>query len=433
MDFLNHLLYPPRYDHLILAQYFIIVVSLIFVFYASFLFGGTFFSLIYRLKARDSKNPLWLRFSRDIINTLGNNFFVGFGFLILPLIVLGIAYSQVLYDSQIKISQYFAYATLFFLLGLIFVTFYRRRLNAQDDDNQLLYFWGILGLFCLLLGFYVYSNSTLLVLDSEKWNHIRSAFPNFFSAASFAYFLYIMHLILALTAAGILFLFLNWQGGKENMEPEYRTYVGKFSATIALIFTLIQPVFLLWVVRNLPHVSRTSAAYGLIIAAFFVLAIISYFLYTVLVNRKWEMGVPVFILFLVYVLVVNVFSHVSMDRTLSEHLIVLKQESEKFEAQMEAKREELKPRTEEASVKMGEKIYNQICSACHRFDQKIVGPPYVEVLPKYENNQEALVKYILNPVKKNPAYPPMPNPPMHTTSDDNINTSGGSERAMVMG
>jgi cytochrome c len=63
----------------------------------------------------------------------------------------------------------------------------------------------------------------------------------------------------------------------------------------------------------------------------------------------------------------------------------------------------------EASVAMGEQIFNQKCIACHRFDQRLVGPSYNEVLPKYEGNLETLKDFILNPVKVNPDYPAMPN------------------------
>jgi cytochrome c len=45
---------------------------------------------------------------------------------------------------------------------------------------------------------------------------------------------------------------------------------------------------------------------------------------------------------------------------------------------------------------------------CHRFEEKLVGPALATVLPKY--NVESLKAYILNPVKVDPAFPPMPNP-----------------------
>ena len=56
----------------------------------------------------------------------------------------------------------------------------------------------------------------------------------------------------------------------------------------------------------------------------------------------------------------------------------------------------------------GEAIFQQKCQACHKWDVKLVGPPYKETLPKYEGKLDELVNFINNPVKKNPAYPPMP-------------------------
>ncbi|MDP2037365.1 MAG: cytochrome c, partial [Ignavibacteria bacterium] len=57
----------------------------------------------------------------------------------------------------------------------------------------------------------------------------------------------------------------------------------------------------------------------------------------------------------------------------------------------------------------GADIYNGRCIACHNFEKKVVGPPYNETLPKYVGKKADLVKFILSPVKINPAYPAMPN------------------------
>ena len=58
----------------------------------------------------------------------------------------------------------------------------------------------------------------------------------------------------------------------------------------------------------------------------------------------------------------------------------------------------------------GEDIYKNICSSCHSFDHKVVGPPYKQTLPKYNGNVDKLVIFILHPTQNNPGYPPMPNP-----------------------
>ena len=58
----------------------------------------------------------------------------------------------------------------------------------------------------------------------------------------------------------------------------------------------------------------------------------------------------------------------------------------------------------------GEEIYKIHCTACHRLDSKLVGPPHDEVVPKYFGKENQLIAFIRNPVKVNPDYPPMPNP-----------------------
>ncbi|NOY53405.1 MAG: c-type cytochrome [Deltaproteobacteria bacterium] len=56
----------------------------------------------------------------------------------------------------------------------------------------------------------------------------------------------------------------------------------------------------------------------------------------------------------------------------------------------------------------GEAIYNRTCSACHRFDTRLVGPPYNNVIPKYRGKIEELKSFIRTPVQRNPGYPAMP-------------------------
>ena len=65
---------------------------------------------------------------------------------------------------------------------------------------------------------------------------------------------------------------------------------------------------------------------------------------------------------------------------------------------------------EDAALEKGKKVYDTVCSVCHRFDVKIVGPPYNDVVPKYKGNVEKLKAFIRNPVKVNPSFPAMPKP-----------------------
>ena len=66
------------------------------------------------------------------------------------------------------------------------------------------------------------------------------------------------------------------------------------------------------------------------------------------------------------------------------------------------------------AVLSGKEIYDVRCASCHKFEQKLVGPAHFDVLPKYVGKQAQLIAFIRNPVKVDPAYPPMPNPGLKT-------------------
>lgn len=67
----------------------------------------------------------------------------------------------------------------------------------------------------------------------------------------------------------------------------------------------------------------------------------------------------------------------------------------------------LNPNTVQPVVS-GEDIYNGRCSACHRFDIKLVGPPYNQTLPNFVGKMDSLEDFIMNPRQVVPGYPPMP-------------------------
>jgi cytochrome c551/c552 len=61
-----------------------------------------------------------------------------------------------------------------------------------------------------------------------------------------------------------------------------------------------------------------------------------------------------------------------------------------------------------AALEKGKTVFDSVCSGCHRFDTRVVGPPLNDVVPNYNGNVEWLKNFIRNPVKKDPGYPEMP-------------------------
>ena len=69
-----------------------------------------------------------------------------------------------------------------------------------------------------------------------------------------------------------------------------------------------------------------------------------------------------------------------------------------------------KPAAAAAVLEKGKKVFDTVCSVCHRFDTQVVGPPLNAVVPKYKGDVAKLKGFIRNPVKVNPALPAMPKP-----------------------
>jgi parallel beta-helix repeat protein len=59
-------------------------------------------------------------------------------------------------------------------------------------------------------------------------------------------------------------------------------------------------------------------------------------------------------------------------------------------------------------LEKGELTYYGVCTGCHAYNVRLIGPPTKDIQVMYPNNPEGIVEYITNPVHKRPDYPEMP-------------------------
>ncbi|TNE58203.1 MAG: cytochrome-c peroxidase [Alphaproteobacteria bacterium] len=57
---------------------------------------------------------------------------------------------------------------------------------------------------------------------------------------------------------------------------------------------------------------------------------------------------------------------------------------------------------------VGERAYYGVCTGCHAYGVRLIGPPVTEIQAIYEDNPEALAAYIADPVKVRENFPEMP-------------------------
>ncbi len=117
-------------------------------------------------------------------------------------------------------------------------------------------------------------------------------------------------------------------------------------------------------------------------------------------------GTVVFVLILLLFATAVTLDHAAGQQATVEKMSLLEKKTET--RKQSPAEEEVPVETTEDLYAAGETVFHKVCSACHRFDSRLVGPPYNDVVPKYRGRIEALKSFIRNPVKRNPGYPAMP-------------------------
>jgi cytochrome c551/c552 len=408
MNFISNLINTPTQEHLLLNHYIIIAISLIFLTYTGILFGSVFLSMVYFNRSRSEENPFFLKLAKDLASTFIGKKSTGVILGIIPSFVLLVAYSQILYGSSILISQYFLYIFLFITASVVFAHLYRNSLLNDEKSGQIRNLWGGLTLIGLFLMIFTFISSTGLILFPSSWTLVRAQIPVFFDFNVAVRFFIFFAAAFAVTGSAIIFFYFNWGGGKENLDKESRDYVTKLGGGLSLVFTLILPLLIVWNFKTIPPLAETYTAYWVAAAALVLLLIIANLLYLLLKNSNVNYGSSIFVLFIITLLVMTVNDNIARDQALTQQGLILSAKADEVEAQIKMEQEQAKG-TGEADIVVGEQIFNSKCIACHRFDQKLVGPAYKDVLPQFENDMDALVNFILNPRKVNPDFPAMPN------------------------
>ena len=407
MNLFDSLLSVPRADHLQIAKYIVIVMSLLFIPYISILFGTTLFSLGFSVRGKFEENSLFTKFSKDLVDKLFGNWATALVMGVFPVVTMLISFSQMLYGTTANVSQYFLVLLINVAVAVLITFLYRKSFVNREKSFLVHVLLGLAALGGLKATFFIFSSTLSLVLFPERWSLIQSVVPLTFDWIVVARFSHFMMAALAMTGAAILFFFFNWMGGKKDMTTEYSDYVRKFGGGIALGMSIVSTIFLLWYFITLPVMAKS---YGVFISGMIgviVLLIVCYYAYALLRDAQVKHGKSVFGFFMLFFLIVLINDNIARENSLHYQNYALN--ILHLEKMQQIENDRAERGGAEASIELGQQIYNSKCVACHQFEQRVVGPPYNSVLPKYEGDMEKLKQFILNPVKVNADYIAMPN------------------------
>ncbi|MEW6651980.1 MAG: cytochrome c [Bacteroidota bacterium] len=427
MDLLDKLVLPQSAHQMVLIKYLLVLSNMLLVPYLSVLTGSLIFSLFFKHRAEKTNNPAAYRFSKELVDLVTFNKSVAIALGIIPLVSSAFGYAQLLHLSNVNVTNFLFLSALFLLAAIVMIFTFKYSYHFKDifkaadekgvgssdyereeisrysaNTNSMNKKAGTFALYLTIFAVYFYVGAVQLAIDSERWSADTNVISIVFSLSTLVNFLQFFAGSLALTTIIVLYKYFRPNSDIKG-EGEYFEYIKKFSLSNSLILTIAFPLMIAvgTVVKTKLALSVMVFAYAA--SAILVLLFISSLIYLMMKENHLRFSLAVLFLYVVVFSLLIIKDQYAFDTSTKKQFEILSANYIEYETNLKA---DLGIGVVAVS---GVDIYNGRCIACHAFDKKLVGPPYNETLPKYEGKKEELVKYILNPVKINPEYPPMPN------------------------
>ncbi len=402
-------------DYLELIGYLLILTFLIHFPFIGLIIGSSSLSFIFHIFSYCSSNKMYTHLAKDLINrSIGRNGVILI-FGLVPIIIISLIFTQIYFPHAELSSYVWFYIMVIVIVSFILLTLYHNGLSSRNTPFIFYTGIGFTGIGLLLIAYFFFIHFTSLTLYPEKWSFIQNPWQITFSPNAFVKYGYFLAFSFSWTGAVSLLppripskAIEHSSNPTNHGKSDYNSFLRKVGISLSLSFSLALPILLFLNLMTLPSIARSSFVYHLSIAAIPLLFLISLFLVLMLQKEERNFGTIIISLFLLSFLVWSLSDHETRGEALKESLTRMAILAE--EAQMERELFQKQKATETAmlSEKSGEEIFNERCTACHRFDEVLLGPPLRTVLPKYKSNIDELKSFIANPHKIDPSYPAMP-------------------------
>jgi cytochrome c len=438
MEFLKDIAFPQSLEHFHLLVFIAALSTIVMAPYVSFVLGSSVLSLWFNRSQHIRENKDFLKFSHELLNyALPNKSLIAF-LAVLPGLSLVFTSAQMLQGTSSLGTSFEGFGFLFLATGMMFLWIYKYTFRMQgilDTYRHLVqqhsgqqgpeeafasptaqisspFRAGRIGTVFLALAVVMYAAALSASTDPSTWND-DSMLSVLFSPGVWMKLCEFLLFSIGMTGFGILFFTFVWNHEGERTEG-YSLLVYTWGIRLSMIGVLALPLAVLLNVVVVPDDAVSGMIYslaGVSILAFFLAA---HGLYGYQRSRQRNAISISCSLFLTALAMLAISDSLALG-TATRHAALLQASNhtktlEELESQFGVT----------AASATGEDIYNAKCFACHLFDQKKVGPPYQETIPKYMGKKLELAAFILDPVKKNSAYPPMPNQGLKPAEADSV-------------
>ncbi len=443
MEFLDKSVLPQSLSHMILLKYLLVLTFIIFYTYVGILFGSLSFSLYFRRKAVKTGNKLYQKFSKDLIDQITFNKGLAFALGMIPLLSAAFCYAQLLHLTNVNVPEYLLVSLIFLFVAMLLIYTYKYTFHLKDifkfagekkesgnegdsieseiksyevKTSRLHQKSGLYGLILLVIATYIFTGANELASDTSRWKEGSGFFSMLFDITTIIYYIQFLATSIAVTSATILYYFYRPDNplALKSIEPaspslrsanrgEYYAFVKSFALKSGLISTISLPAFIALTIFVKPLASLSFGLFTLTTVALMFLLFLSSMYYFMIKESHLRYRASVIYIIVIVLAFLIIKDQFSFDTATKEQTALLAANFDQYEKKMAEASGTAAPAIN------GADIYNGRCIACHSFDHRVVGPPYNQTIPKYVGHKDELVKFIMNPVKKNPGYPAMPN------------------------
>lgn len=440
MDFLKDLAIPQPLEHYRLVILLATISALVFVPYISYTLGASTLSVWLNRRARRAGDRTSIRFARMLVQPpFASKSVVAF-LGVIPGISLVFSYAQILQGSPAIGTGLAAFGFMAVLAGLVLLYTYRYTFRVEAvlesfagarsvgdppaDAGEVEEYRasntaahlrsGTWGVALLHIGVFLFAAASVVAGGTEYWKSVDSFLGVLLTGEVWTKYLLVLAFAAGAAGIGMQVLQSGWTRERPGSHPEVEKLARFHGERGTALGLLAIPLVLLATTALLPPSTASGGVYALAGIGLVLFLLAAVYAYAHFTRGERRAAPTALFLFFSGIAATVVGDYVAVATATKDHAVVLAAVHERELDLLKAKLGVGAP------AATGEDIFNAKCSACHLWDQKKVGPPYFETVPKYAGKRAQLVAFVLNPGRVNTAYPPMPSQGLKSAEADSI-------------
>jgi cytochrome c len=404
----------------------LVISFLIHIVFINLMVGGSIVTLWAQVKGL--KNKKYDTYAHEIAKTITVNKSMAVVLGVAPLLSINTLYTVYFYSANALTG--FVWIMIIPLVTVAFLLTYLHKYTWESLSKSKVLHISIIGLAVIVFLFIplIFLTNVNLMMFPEKWGSIKGflsalTLPNVFPR-------YFEFLSACIAVTGI---FTVWYNNRKNypVEKIYQEFtryeLKKLGYSISILGLALQIFFGIIVLITLPSKGIGFEIIGMMGIGGVCLSMALWLSYQSVIGevkdidrhfRKIVSYILVFIL--IYGASRQTYRHNTLNphqQLMEAHTIEFKKLSEEARTNSVQQDTNLEIDHSLGDVALGAAIFDANCSACHKQEEKLVGPPVTEMLEIYSGNESGLINWIKVPGKKRPDSPQMPGFPQLSESE----------------